>query len=62
MHACKKEIAVNSPEQINNNWADAATSDELTQHPADEADGSRAVKLEQVVGGGDGPVLGAGRL
>jgi len=62
MHVCKKEIAVNSPEQINNNWADVATWDELAQHPANELMEVEAVNLEQVVGGGDGTALGTGRL
>jgi hypothetical protein len=58
MHVHQKVNPMNNPEQINDDSADVARLDEMTQQPADELLEIQPAKLEQVVGGGDGTVIG----
>ena len=53
---------MNSPERINEVPPDSKHSNKLlAQQPADELMEVEATELEQVVGGGDGTVVGVGK-
>jgi hypothetical protein len=53
---------VHDPKKINNELADAAHFDEVRQQLADGLMEVEVAKLGQVATGGDGTVLGTGRV
>ena len=58
----KKEIAMTSPERINEDPPDSQHPNQLpTQQSAEELMEVEATKLEQVAGGGDGTAIGYGK-
>jgi hypothetical protein len=59
----KMEISMNNPERINEDPRDSQHPNQLlTQQSAEELVEVEATKLGQVAGGGDGTVLGTGRV
>lgn len=53
---------MNNPRNIDDKVEEVAYLEEMTQQPAAEVREVETAELEQVAGGGDGTVLGTGRL